>query len=114
MAPIIIEHNRQLGLTRNGICHLLLDSNETTLTRAFVIAFPTGRKWRRELSHWRKPGKQAPDDAAYHEALELFVAEEQAHARFARSAGSVLLWGRHHQSDIGRMPFFGLRAERWV
>lgn len=25
--------------------------------------------------------KQAPEDAAYHEALELFVAEEQAHAR---------------------------------
>ena len=25
--------------------------------------------------------KQAPDDAAYHEALELFVAEEKAHAR---------------------------------
>ena len=28
-----------------------------------------------------KARKQAPDDAAYHEALELFVAEEQAHAR---------------------------------
>jgi hypothetical protein len=58
--------------------HLRLIPRQNAHSRCYHI-FNSARG--RGKFSFRAGRKQAPDDAAYHQALELFVAEEQTHAR---------------------------------
>src|SRR5204863_136852 len=63
--------------------------------------------------------KQAPDDAAYHQALELFVAEEQTHARLLEQlvhyfgGGTIKRHWTHALFRLARRAF-GLNFELQV